>query len=125
MNLTKFFFISLFCGIFTLQAESIPFNKADFEKAKLENKSIVLDVYAWWCPLCNMQESRLTSIIADEKDMTGYIVFTIKNSDSETKKEFNVQSRGTLIVFKGNLEKARLVLDADKDKIRDLLKTGL
>jgi thioredoxin 1 len=117
--------ISVFGLLNSVNADPIDYRKQDFQKAQMEGKIIVLDVGAWWCPVCNLQKSRLTSLITDENDFKDIIVFLISNSDEETKKEYSVNSRGTLILFNGKQELDRLVLDADKTKIRNLLSKGI
>ncbi|MDX1957231.1 MAG: thioredoxin family protein [Leptospiraceae bacterium] len=118
--LTLFFLISQ-----TISAESIEFSKESFAKAKSEGKTIVLDVYAWWCPVCNIQKSRLDSILNEEKMFKDFVYYKINNSDSLSKQELDVTSRGTLIIYKGQTEVNRLVLEADKEKILQFLKKGL
>ncbi len=106
-------------------ADVVPYSKAEFLKAQEDGKSVVIDVAAWWCPVCRIQKSRITSLIEDEVEFKNTTVFVVSNGDSETKQEFGVSSRGTVIAFKGKTEKSRLVLETDKEKLRELLRSGL
>ncbi|MGD9501876.1 MAG: thioredoxin family protein [Methyloceanibacter sp.] len=117
--------VALF-GAFPAAAEEWkPFDAAEFAQAQKAGKSILIDVFAVWCPVCRAQNPILVQLTREPK-FKDLVVFKV---DFDTQKDalraFNAQSQSTLIVFKGETEAARSVGDTDKDKIAALLDKAL
>lgn len=103
----------------------IEFNDKAFHKAQAEGKSILLDVWASWCPTCKAQGPILKSLLgqpANKKIMMFRVNF---DTQTEVLNELNVQSQSTLIVFKGLKEMGRSVGDTNPDSIAALLASAI
>jgi thioredoxin 1 len=101
----------------------VKFSKAAFDKAQLENKSILVEITAPWCPVCKVQKPILSTL----KDSGAYkdvIIFEIDfDSQKDLLQEFRVIKQSTLIAFKGKVETARLVGETKPEVIETLFKT--
>lgn len=106
-------------------AEWKPFTQADFAAAKKDGKSILVDIFAVWCPVCRAQNPILTQLTR-EPESNDLVVFKI---DFDTQKadvrELKATSQSTLIAFKGETEKARSVGDTNPASIAALMKSAL
>jgi len=106
-------------------AEWKPFTEADFAAAKKDGKSILVDIFAVWCPVCRAQNPILTQLTR-EPEFKDLVVFKI---DFDTQKadvrELKATSQSTLIAFKGETEKARSVGDTNPASIAALVKSAL
>ncbi len=108
-----------------LAAEWKPFTQADFAAAKKDGKSILVDIFAPWCPTCRAQNPILTQLTR-EPEFKDLVVFKI---DFDTQKpdvrELKATSQSTLIAFKGDAETARSVGDTNPASIATLVKSAL
>lgn len=108
--------------LFSLGANAAPFEAKSFQQAQAAGKSILIDVFAPWCPTCKRQQPTLESI---QKERPNLVVYRVDfDSAKDVLKRFQVQKQGTLIMFKGTNEVGRLVYDADPGNIRALVAKG-
>lgn len=99
-----------------------PFDAKAFEEAKAAGKTILIDVYASWCPVCKKQQPIIGQL---EKDRPALVVYTLDfDRDKAALKALGVQSQSTLIVFKGTKEVGRSTGDTDPARISALLSKG-
>jgi thiol-disulfide isomerase/thioredoxin len=99
-----------------------PFDAKAFEEAKVAGKTILIDVYASWCPVCKKQQPIIGQL---EKDRPALVVYTLDfDRDKAALKALGVQSQSTLIVFKGTKEVGRSTGDTDPARISALLSKG-
>ena len=100
-----------------------PFDAKAFEQAQAAGKTILIDVYASWCPVCKKQQPIIGRL---EKDKPGLVVYEVDfDRDKNVLKQFRVQSQATLIVFKGGKEVGRSTGDSDPLRIQALVDKGL
>ena len=98
------------------------FQDKAFADAQAAGKTILVDVFAPWCPVCRKQQTTIQSI---QKERPSLVVFQIDyDSSKDLLKRFNVQKQATLIMFKGKTEVGRLSYDADPANIRALIAKG-
>lgn len=118
-------FVAL-CGSLPASAEEWkPFDAAAFAEAKKGGKSILIDVFAVWCPTCRAQNPILVQLTRDPK-YKDLVVFKVDfDAQKDDVRALNAQSQSTLIVFKAETEKGRSVGDTDKDSIAALLDKAL
>jgi thiol-disulfide isomerase/thioredoxin len=106
-------------------AEWKPFDAAAFAEAKKEGKSILVDIFAVWCPVCRAQNPILVQLTRELK-FKDLVVFKV---DFDTQKgevrALKAQSQSTLIVFKGETERGRSVGDTNSASIAALLERSL
>ena len=106
-------------------AEWKPFDAAAFAAAQKDGKSILVDIFAAWCPVCRAQNPILTQLTREPK-FKDLVVFKI---DFDTQKDdvraLKATSQSTLIAYKGETEKARSVGDTNPASIAALVKSAL
>lgn len=97
------------------------FTRAGFDAAQAQNKSILVDVKAWWCPICASQNATIKSAVADAA-YDKLVIFEVDYDEQKPDwKRFDVTKQGTLIAFRGKREIGRLAFVTDKTAINDLL----
>ncbi|MGE3702994.1 MAG: thioredoxin family protein [Hyphomicrobiaceae bacterium] len=104
-----------------LAASQAPYTQQAFAASQHEDKPILVDISATWCPICAKQHPIIDQLA--ESPMFGNLV--IYKVDFDTQKDvvrsFGAQMQSTLIVFHGSKEKGRSVGDTDLDSIKALL----
>ncbi|MFA6125168.1 MAG: thioredoxin family protein [Sphingomonas sp.] len=102
-------------------AEFAPFDRAQFEAAQAQGRPILLDVHAWWCPVCGSQ-ARTIKRVATPEAYPKLIVFRINyDTQKDVWRSFGVRKQATLIAFHGKRETGRIAYMTDKVKIADLI----
>lgn len=116
------------CGLgalFAISSTSIAapaFEAGAFQRAQAAGKTILVDVAASWCPVCQKQRPIVQSI---EKERPTLVVFEVDfDTAKDVLKRFRVQYQSTLIVFKGSKEVGRSTGETDPAQIRALIAKG-
>jgi thiol-disulfide isomerase/thioredoxin len=106
-------------------AHAAGFDRGTFDTARAAGRTVLVDVHADWCPTCRAQAPVLAELLALPafKDVTRIAVDF--DADKDILRELGVRQQSTLIVFKGEVEKARAVGITDPAAIRALLEQGL
>jgi thiol-disulfide isomerase/thioredoxin len=106
-------------------AEWKPFSAAAFADAQKEGKSILVDIFAPWCPVCRAQNPILVQLTR-EPQFKDLVVFKIDfdNQKSDVR-ALKASSQSTLIVYKGESEKGRTVGDTNEKSITALVNSAL
>jgi thioredoxin 1 len=100
-----------------------PFDAKAFEQAQAAGKTVLIDVYASWCPVCKKQQPTIARL---EKEKPGLVVYEVNfDNDKNVLKKFGVQAQATLIVFKGVKEVGRSTGESDPGRIQALVEKGL
>ena len=102
-------------------AEFRKFDRAAFVTAQAQGRPILVDVAAWWCPVCASQDRtikrKVTAAVFDK-----LIVFRIDYDKQKPEwKSFGVAKQATLIGFRGQQETGRIAFRTDKVEIASLL----
>lgn len=98
-----------------------PFTKEAFKAAADSGKITLVYFHAPWCPVCKAQEAKLLAHLnGDAKDVVALKIDYDTNTD--LRKEMNVQKQSTLILFNGSKEIARLSYKSDDASIDELFK---
>jgi thioredoxin-like negative regulator of GroEL len=98
-----------------------PFDRAAFVAAQAANLPILIEVSAWWCPVCASQGKTIEAAIADPA-YARLQVFKINYDRQKAEwQSFGVNRQGSLITFRGKAPLGRLDFITDKDQIRALL----
>ncbi|MBD3164641.1 redoxin domain-containing protein [Candidatus Woesearchaeota archaeon] len=84
----------------------IEFNKADYEKAKQQNKIIMLYFYATWCPICE-EEQEYVHAAFSELSLDNVVGFRVNYNDGETDdierelaKKYGIAYQHTKVIIK-------------------------
>ena len=106
-------------------AEWKPFDAAAFAAAQMEGKSILVEFFAAWCPVCRAQNPILVQLTREPK-YKDLVVFKVDfDTQTDDVRALKAQAQSTLIAFKGESEKGRSVGDTNKDSIAELLNKAL
>ena len=101
-----------------------PYSPEYFAAAQAAGKPIALHFHADWCPVCRTQETVFDSLEKDPEFAMTLLVVDYDN-ERELKRQLNVRTQSTIIVYRGKLEKARLAGEKSPDKIKDALRSAL
>ena len=104
------------------QAEdSRPFDHAGFAAAQAQSLPILIDVHAWWCPVCASQARTIKRIVASGQ-YPKLVVFRIDyDKQKDEWRGFGARKQATLIGFHGRRETGRIQYMTDKVKIAELI----
>jgi len=99
------------------------FTRAAFEQAQAEDKRILIDIFAPWCPTCRAQEPIINNVAA-ARGNENLVIFRVDfDSQKPEVRRFGAQRQSTLIAYRGTRETGRLVADTDPDRIAALVAT--
>ncbi len=101
------------------------FDQAAFAAAQAQGRPILLDVHAWWCPVCASQNHTIKQVVLSPA-YDKLIVFRI-NYDKQKPiwQSFGVRKQATLIAFRGRQEVGRLAYMTNKDAITALMASAV
>jgi thiol-disulfide isomerase/thioredoxin len=103
----------------------VPYEADGFTRARGEGKVTAIQFHSGWCPVCVMQE-RGVKALKDDKSLEGVTVFQADYFKEETlRKRFNVSSFSTLVVFRGDQERARTTGDFRAEQLKQLFAKAL
>lgn len=101
------------------------FDAGAFQSALKSGGTVLVDFHATWCPTCARQKVSLDKVLTD-KEFKGVSAFVADyDTSTDLKREMQVRSQSTLIVFKGGREIARSIGTTDPDELRAFLRKGL
>ena len=106
-------------------AEVKPFSARAFTMAQQQGRSILIDVYADWCPTCRAQAPSIDRL-ARSPWAAKMIVFRL-NFDTQKAdwSRMGVRRQSTLIAYHGRKETGRLVGATDPALIEKLMHTPI
>ena len=106
-------------------AEWQPFSASALAAAQKDGKSILIDIFAPWCPVCRAQAPILEKLTAEPK-FKDLVVFKVDfdNQLGEVR-ALKANQQSTLITYKGEAEKGRSVGDTNQASIAALLQSAL
>ena len=102
-----------------------PFSAAAFAEAQKEGKSILVDIFAPWCPTCRAQNPILVQLTR-EPQFNNLVVFKVDfDNQKGDVRALKAQQQSTLIAYKGETEKGRSVGMTDEKSIAALVNSAL
>lgn len=120
--------LALVAALLTLPAiaaERLKFDRAQFEAAQASGASILVEVHASWCPVCQKQEPTL-AFLFDEAEFAKLKVFKVDfDTQKDALKLLRANKQSTLITFKGQTETGRSTGISDPDEIEKLMRKAL
>ncbi|MGE0853239.1 MAG: thioredoxin family protein [Hyphomicrobiaceae bacterium] len=100
--------------------EAQPFSADEFAAAQTAGKPIIVEIHASWCPVCAKQKPILSQLRDTKfKDLVAFAIDF--DSQKDLVARFGANKQSTLIVFKGNAEKGRVVGVSDSAAITALV----
>jgi len=102
---------------FASAAEMKRFDQASFEVAQAQDRPIVVDITATWCPTCAAQKPIIESLAADPA-YAEMVIFDVDFDDQkDVVRDLGAQMQSTLIAYVGQAETGRSVGDTDPKSI--------
>lgn len=103
----------------------VPYQAEKFAQARAAGKVTAIQFHSGWCPICVMQE-RGVRALQDDKDLAQVTVFQADFAKEEgLRKQLNVTSFSTLVIFKGDMERARTTGDFRAEQLKALFAKAL
>lgn len=133
--MTRLFLLLAFIGAIAVGAMQLnaqsssagwqTYDEAEFVMAQQKGKSIVVDVYADWCPTCRAQAPILDEL--RQERASGDVLFVKVNFDHE--KDFlrahRIPRQSTVLVFNGTQETARSIAETNRVRLRRVVLEAL
>jgi thioredoxin 1 len=108
-----------------LALDIVPYHPDSFARTRSEGKVTAIQFHSGWCPTCVMQERGLKTL-KDDKSLDRVTVFQADYFKEEAlRKRFNVSIFSTLIVFRGEQERARTSGDFQPEQLKQLFSKAL
>ncbi|PWB91363.1 thiol reductase thioredoxin [Methylocystis sp. MitZ-2018] len=101
------------------------FTPQAFAAAQTAGKSIIVHVYAPWCPTCRAQEPAVRRVEADPKYADVAMFRVDFDGQKSALRTLKANRQSTIIVFKGDKEVGRSVGVTDPGEISALLSKAL
>lgn len=101
------------------------YDAGDFMMAQKKGKTIVVDVYANWCPTCRAQAPILDEL--REQHQSSDVLFVKVNYDDEKAflRAHRVPRQSTVLVFNGMDEVARSIAETNRSRLRGVVEGAL
>lgn len=100
--------------------EIVPYSADAFARARASGKVSALHFHSGWCPICVMQERALKSMQEDPALAEVTVFQADYFKEDALRRYFNVTSFSTLVVFRGEMERARTTGEARAEALRPL-----
>lgn len=108
-----------------LALDIVPYQAEPFAAARAAGKVTAIQFHSGWCPICVMQE-RGVRALKDDKAFDQVTVYQADFFKEEAlRKQFNVTSFSTLVIFRGNEERARTTGDSRPEQLKPLFAKAL
>ncbi|MEO0690788.1 MAG: thioredoxin domain-containing protein [Pseudomonadota bacterium] len=121
---------ALLIGAMQLSAQAEPngwttYDAAEFMMAQKKGKTIVVDVYADWCPTCRAQAPILEELRTEKQSSD--VLFVKVNFDKEKAflRDNRIPRQSTVLVFNGMDEAARSIAQTDRTALREAVLNAL
>lgn len=102
-------------------AERQPFTAAALAAAQAKGRPILVEVKAWWCPVCASQGRTIKATTAAPQ-YNNLLILSINYDKQKAEwKALGAQKQSTLIGYSGAREVGRVVYTTDKAAINGLL----
>jgi thiol-disulfide isomerase/thioredoxin len=97
------------------------YNEAAFMMAQGKDKTIVVDVYADWCPTCRAQAPILEELRQERQ--SGDVLFVKVNFDEQKAflRAHRIPRQSTVLVFRGETEVARSIAETNRTRLRGIV----
>jgi thioredoxin 1 len=101
-----------------------PFSQDALAAAQKAGRPVAVHFQADWCSTCKLQQRSFEQLKSDGGlDLT--VLVASFDDERDLKRRLNVRSQSTLVVFRGEVEKARLAGETSADRIRVAPKSAL
>jgi len=102
-----------------------PFTMATLKAAQSAGRSILVDAYAPWCPICRKQAPTIEAMTKDPTFAKLLILRLDYDNQNAEKQALGITMQSTLIAFDGSKETGRLIGVTDSAQIESLAKSAM
>ena len=106
-------------------AEPISYTQAAFNQLQRDGKSILVIVYASWCPTCRAQAPIIDELLGENEFNSITALLVDFDTQQNILYKLNASKQSTLIVYKGGKEVARSTGDTSFLSIEKLLQKAI
>lgn len=101
------------------------YDAGEFMMAQKKGKTIIVDIYADWCPTCRAQAPILEELRKEKQD--GDTLFVKVNFDDEKAflRQHRIPRQSTVLVFNGETEVVRSIAETNRSRLRAKVLGGL
>ena len=96
-----------------------------FAQAQASGKTIIVDVYADWCPTCRAQAPIMDTLRSEPKLKNALFVKVNFDKEKGFLRAHRIPRQSTILVFKGTKETARSIAETRPAKLRSAVFAGL
>lgn len=97
------------------------YSASSFSAAQEQGKTIIVDVYADWCPTCRAQAPILDELRKDERLADAVFIRVNYDDDKAFLRAHRIPRQSTILVFEGGEEKARSIAETNRDRLRTMI----
>ena len=101
-----------------------PFSAESLAAAQAAGKPVAVHFHAEWCGTCKQQEKAIAQLQGD-KSLDMLLLVADYDKEKALRRSLRVRSQSTMVVFRGQQERARLAGDTSADKFRTALRAAL
>jgi thioredoxin 1 len=117
--------LTLLAGLAQADSRFEAFTPERFQALQAEGRTVVIDVWAPWCPTCRNQAPKLDALLAEDS-FAGFVGLKLHWDDQrDLAKQLGAPRQSTVFVFKGSEQRAMSVAETDLDRLREVYRTGL
>lgn len=98
-------------------AASEPFTESRFLTLQAENKLVMVDIAADWCPTCRRQHAAISKLQAQHPELNLHVLSVDYDKQKEWVRHFKAPRQSTLILFKGTQQRWFAVAEVREDVI--------
>jgi thioredoxin-like negative regulator of GroEL len=109
----------------TRAADFRDFDSNAFAAAQASGEPVLVDVHAWWCPVCASQNHTIKTLTRSPH-YDKLVVFRLDyDKQKDDWKRMGVTTQGTLIAYRGQTETGRLAYQTNATKIEVVLDSAV
>jgi thiol:disulfide interchange protein len=97
------------------------YSAKSFTAAQNAGKTIVVDVYADWCPTCRAQAPILDELRAQKASKDTIFMKVNVDNNRAFMRTHRIPRQSTILVFKGKKEVARSIAQTNRTKLRSVV----
>ena len=94
------------------------YDEAEFMMAQKKGKTIVVDVYANWCPTCRAQAPTMDELRQEHASADVLFVKVDFDQEKDFLRAHRIPRQSTILVFNGMEETARSVAETNRERLR-------
>ena len=117
-----FSLLAITLSFWATQAQALniePYSAKALADKQQAGEVVGVHFHANWCPTCRAQEKVFNSFKGDAS-VPGTLLVASYDDERDLRRQMNVRTQSTVIVFKGKQEKKRLAGDTDAKALRDV-----